>query len=459
MRAGIVLAISFVGLLADPSWSAPKPPPISGLREEEKDPDFTRDPAKKDLINLVIHLSDAITDKYVKENNVPGMDFFVDNLQAELRRNGNDSPRNDILNNAREARRELRDAYADLKKALLPLIAARDPLEEVDEELKKLLAKNGENLDKVREVSDKLKELVAQMRADPPDSPGEKVDPSLLKDVEGLSSYLEPLPEKLKQASKKIGEAKPWIDTAKHRVEALRRLGEKAGELDDTAMKHLSERRTRGLPADYSPDFTSRKVIENANDWLSKCVEKALKVHELMESLTEPGKGLDKTVSDMMEANAKTQAAKETALEQVPAADQEHQRIREDIRPAWQRAKTQEEKQKQVRRAEQAKAKAEEASKKTEDSVKQAEEQYKKAKGSADKAAEDMKKLQELLGKEPADDLAEIEELFIDVPDPSGPKDLGSRRNGKKTASKPLRWPKVLDDSPERVIQEYGERR
>ena len=54
--------------------------------------------------------------------------------------------------------------------------------------------------------------------------------------------------------------------------------------------------------------------------------------------------------------------------------------------------------------------------------------------------------------------MPDLPDLIIDAPEPK----MDARAKGKngqnpKVRSKPLRYPKVLDDAPDRVIGEYGE--
>lgn len=460
MRTAFAAAI--IACLALPAAAGRAVPSIDDTRDEEKLPDdYNKDPNKRDLISRTLHFSELITDKNVKqENMVPSIDFFLDKLQEELRKNGNDAPRDNMLANASEARRNLKDGYMELKEGIDKLIEARDLLKEVDEELQPVMKMNEENLQAVRDAVQEMKDVVEGLQTDPPEAPKDKVETQNLQSVQDLAQYLEPLPEKIKKANEKIGEAKGRVESAKQYNQIVETFKQKAKDLDAAISKSLGDSRTRNQRRDVESPNSSERVIGNANDRFKAVVEKALKVVEFMEKLTETKKGLfDKAVADAQKSNAFVQQAKEKGLESAPKIEQEAQKIKGPIKKEYDAAAGDEEKKRAaVAKAEAAKGKAKEAFEQAEEPAKQAEEPFKQAKKGAEQAKAAMDKLEkEMLGDRKKEDLAKLDDYTVNVKGPKEPKQQGAQRSGAKVRSRGIKYPAVLDLGAQRVIGEYGE--
>ena len=460
MKTGFLTLVSLV-LLCGPAASRPVPS-VDNTRDEEKLPDdYTKEPNKRDLISRTLHFSELITDKNVRqENMVPSIDFFLDKLQEELRKNGNDTPRDNMLGNASEARRSLKDGYMELKEAIDKLIEARELLKEVDDEFQPVVKKNEENMQAVRDAVEKMKKAVDSMEEDRPDSKEDKIETQDLENAQDLAQYLEPLPEKIQKASEKVGEAKGRVESTKQYSQVVETLKQKAKDLDAAIGKSLGDSRTRNQRKDVESPNSSERVIGNANDKFKVVLEKAEKVVEFMEKLTEPKKGVfDKAVADAKKSNALTQEAKQKGLENAPKIEQEGQLIKGPIQKEYDAAQGDEEAKKAaVAKAKASKGKAKEASTQAEEPAKKAEEPAKKAKKGAEQAKESMDTLEkEMLGDRPKEDLAKLDDYTVNVQAPKKPPESKGQRSGAKAPSRGIKYPAVLDLGPRRVIGEYGE--
>lgn len=444
-------------------------PEVTSSQYEKPDPDTRREPAQKDLITLLKHVADLVTDKNTRKEEVSGVDFFMDRLQEKLAENGSDVPRYGILMNARDGRDMLRQGYDDLRRAVEPMLEARDKLLEVQGTLEKVNETNDRYVQAERKTSDAMKATVGAMdaEAEPPESSGEDVDPSELHPIEDLGRDIEPLEKMVESAGDKVGRAKSWIQSVDQKVKMVRIFAETAKTLDEKAVDRLAERRTRREKDMIRREDSSHFVLKNSNEWLEKAFKKAKEIHELMEKLTKPQEGFKKASEKATAANEKTQPAKEIGLASAERVNASHQRIKGPIREQWaEMEQIQDPEQKEKRKAElkeeaaQAKEKAEKAQGKADEATQAAEKAAEESRKAFEEATEKLEKIVEKLGDGDPRDFAEIPEYSITAKRPqSGPGATAGRgEGGKRVRSKPLKYPKVLDENANKVISDtYGE--
>ena len=457
-----LLALVLAGALVQPAFAG-RVPKITDHYEEPMERDWTRDPSKKHIPGLTAHLGDLIADRGPRQDDVPGVDHFIDGLQEALRK-GSDVPRWKVLKNSKEGRDNLKDAYDELRKALEPLMEARRILREAGDVLVPAISGETEDAGKVKEAADSVKQGAEGIETDPPDAKGPKPDVSATGAIKPRAKDLAPVAEQLEKAAKELEKAKPWSQRAKQRVDAVDRLAKKAKELEEEVAAALGQRRTRGTPEDLSLPFNSEKVILNANKWLKDASKRLEKLIELMEKETAPDAGLGKVNALALAGDGKVMAGKGAARRGGAKVTGEAAKIKEPIRPEWDAAdalpepeKT-EAKRKAVEKAEASKQASDEAAKAASEAAQAAEDAARAAESELAKAGQKLKKIEDELGPEPSEDLPDLPELIVDAPEPK----MDARAKGKngqnpKVRSKPLRYPKVLDDAPDRVIGEYGE--
>ncbi|HVE12971.1 MAG TPA: hypothetical protein VNI01_06225, partial [Elusimicrobiota bacterium] len=280
--------------------------------QEKADPDFRQQSPSQDLPELLLHLQTAIASKDLPPKNVPGIDYFVSGLEEALRQ-GSDVPRDNILQNAARAREGLRLAYNGLtaEGATPALFKAHATLSEVARALSPLVEKNRDSVRARRRVADAGRETAQAMSAEPPSSAGGLVPLQSLCAIAPLEPELKPLQEKLRAAAHELKTAKSYVVQAKDRLGFLESLAEEAAALDADAARHTRERRTRGQADPYSAPLQSRDVILNANEALRRAVKSAEDAVAEMEAQLDPLRdGLRKAVDKTLEADARTQNAK-----------------------------------------------------------------------------------------------------------------------------------------------------
>ncbi|MBI2362581.1 MAG: hypothetical protein HYV15_04280 [Elusimicrobia bacterium] len=207
--------------LAAPAAAAMRRAPvIHADMEEAQERDWTRDPSKKHLQGLTLHLGDLITDKNPSQDDVPGVDHFVDQLQETLKK-GADAPRWRVLRNAKDARDQLRDGYDELRRAVEPLLEARKLLTGAGEVLIPAVDGEGEDAPKTREAADSVKRTAEGIEADSPQARGPDADASAVEPIKTREKDLAPVAEMLKQAGQQVKLAKPWALKAKGRTKTI----------------------------------------------------------------------------------------------------------------------------------------------------------------------------------------------------------------------------------------------
>ncbi|MBI2362580.1 MAG: hypothetical protein HYV15_04275 [Elusimicrobia bacterium] len=185
---------------------------------------------------------------------------------------------------------------------------------------------------------------------------------------------------------------------------------------------------------------------------------------KVLEKQTAPDAGLGLVNAKASAADGKVMFGKSAAQRSAAKANGEAAKVREKHKPEWEAADQLEDPEKSklkreaVEKATAAKAAADDAAEKANAAAEKAEEAAKEAADALSKAAEELKKLDDLLGPDGFGDLPDLPELLLDAPEP---KDIGKKGGaaGPKVNSKPLRYPKVLDDDASRIILEYGEGR
>lgn len=457
-----LLAALLAGALVQPAWAG-RVPTISDHYEEPQERDWTRDPSKKHIPGLTAHLGDLIADRGPRQDDVPGVDHFVDGLQEALRK-GSDVPRWKILQNAKDARDNLRDGYDELRKTLEPLLEARRILRDAGDILVPAVQGETDDAGRVKDSADSVKQGADGLETDPPEAKGPKADASASAGVKPRAKDLAPVGEKLAQAAKELEKAKPWSQRAKQRVEAVDQISKKAKQLEEEVVAALGQRRTRGTPEDLSPAFNSEKVILNANKWLKTAAKRVEKLIERLEKETAPDEGLGKLQALALAADGKIMAGKGAARRGAAKVTGAAAKIKGEIRPEWDAADALPEPEKDkakreaVEKAVTEKTAADEAAKAASEAAEAADEAARAADAQLAKAAQQLKKLEDELGPEPGEDLPDLPELMLDAPAPKlDAKAKGKNGQNPKVRSKPLRYPKVLDDAPDRVIGEYGE--
>lgn len=457
-----LLSLGISALLAVPA-SAGRVPTISAQYEEPMERDWTRDPSKKHIPGLTAHLGDLIADRGPRQDDVPGVDHFIDGLQEALRK-GSDVPRWKVLRNSKEGRDNLRDAYDELRKALEPLQEARRILREAGDVLVPAVQGEAEDAAKVKESADSVKQGADGLETDPPEAKGPKADASAAAGVKPRAKDLEPVAEKLALVAKELEKSKPWSQRVKLRVQAVDIVAKEAKKLEEEIVASLGQRRTRGVTEDLSPAFNSEKVLLNANKWLKEASKRLEKLLERLEKETTPAEGLGKLNTLAMAADGRIMAGRGAARRGAVKVTGAAAKIKDVIRPEWDAADALPEPEKDkakreaVEKAVTVKTEADEAAKAATEAAEAADEAARAAEAQLSKVAQQMKKLEDELGPEPSEDLPDLPDLMLDAPEPKmDAKAKGRNGANPKVRSKPLRYPKVLDDAPDRVIGEYGE--
>ncbi|MFA5139915.1 MAG: hypothetical protein WC728_11845 [Elusimicrobiota bacterium] len=450
---GAPLAIA--ALLAAQPLFAGKVPGFQ-TRQEKADPNF-QSTSSGDLLGQVEHLAKLIQDQRSSLSTVAGIDFFIKNLEKALKQ-GNDVPRNNILKNAVKARAALKQAYEDLNEAAAKLCEGRDTLQQVDAEMKQATDELKRGADKLKTVMDQMDKTIEGMKSDPPESNSDGVDLGELEDVQDIEGQISPLAQGVDDAAGKSDEARQRIDSAKSLASKVRGYGDKAGELDRSAAERLSQGATQGKKRSVSSKLNSQKVIMNAHKALTSTVDKAERVADQLDKLAQAGQGYKKAIDDAKKSNGDNQDAKDKDKDSGKKINQSHQKIKGPIKQQYDSAQDDNEKQEAVQQAESEKSTASGEKDKCKGPTDKAKSGVGQVEGSHQNAKSDLNGLESELGSDSADRLPSLGELKVNVPAPAQkPGTAMKGRRYKKVQSKPLRWPKVLDDPASRVMQEYGE--
>lgn len=432
--------------------------PHGTYRSEETPPEFKKDPTRQDLQALVRHFESCISNPPTPIEGMASIDQFLEMLERNLRQ-GNDVPRDRILRNADQAREGFRRAFNDLAEATSPglMQETRDALLEVAEEVKPLSEKNGESVMRLGQVADSARGTVGMMVLQPPESPGRPVPVENLSFVVSLRPEILPLRERLKKVYPKLKRAKALIERAKQRSVLLGKFAEKAGKLDEDALGHLSERRTRGRPANYETRMLSREILLNANKWLLKTIEKSDQVIKLMEEQMDPKKeGVHKAVNELLLADKATMESKELITRSGNRINfNHHKRLNGVIRHGWEVA-SDNRRPWWVGRSQMARNEGVVDSGKMDAAKGQAEEAGHKAERTIQETMSSIKRLDEALGRS-EERPPEIARRVLDVPPPNDPEGTPVEQ-GKKVKSKPIKIPHTLDVSDQDIISSYDNR-
>ena len=432
--------------------------PQGTYRTEETPPDFKKDPSRQDLMALVRHFESCISNPPTPIEGMASIDQFLEMLERNLRQ-GNDVPRDRILRNADQAREGFRRAFNDLAEASSPglMQETRDALLEVAKELKPLDEKNGESVQRLGQVADSARGTVSMMVLQPPESPGRAVPVENLSHVVSLRPEILPLREKLKKVYPKLKRAKALIGRAKERSVLLEKFAEKAGKLDQDALGRLSERRTRGRPANYETQMLSREIILNANKWLLKTIEKSEEIIKLMEEQMDPKKdGVHKAVNELLIADRATMDSKELITRSGNRINfNHHKRLNGVIRHGWEVA-SDNRRPWWVGRSQMARNEGIVDSGKMDSAKGQAEEAGRTADRTIEETMSSIKRLDEALGRS-EERPPEIARRVSDVPPPNDPEGTPIEE-GKRVKSKPIKIPHTLDVSDQEIISSYDNR-
>lgn len=440
-------------------------PTIQEQDEEREDRDWKRDPERDHLPGLVGHLGDLITDQGPRENNVPGVDYFVNKLQDTLKK-GSDAPRWRVLRNAKDARDQLRDGYDEMRKAVEPLIEARKIMREAGEILLPAVQGEVEDAGKTKEAADSIKAAADPIETDPPDAKGPDADAAAVQPIEPRDKDLEPVSEKLKEIKDKklVEEARKWAEKAKVRGKTVELMAKEAEKIEKEIAQALGQRRTRDVANDINPEFTAKQVIDNANKWLIKAQKLADKAVAAVEKLTKPDDGFGKVEKLAKASDKANMFAKISAERSAKKVDGEAKKVKGPIRQEWEAADQLEEPEKSAKKKEavdkatESKTAADEAAAKAKEASEKAVKAAETADETLQKAVKEVKKLEKMLGPDPADDLPNLPDLMLDAPEPKpGPKAPSQHAGPKNVKSRGLKYPKVLDVEGARVLGEYGE--
>ncbi|MFA5138029.1 MAG: hypothetical protein WC728_02260 [Elusimicrobiota bacterium] len=319
-------------------------PSLGDTRKEEKDPEVAgKQPLGKPLIDRANLIADLITNQGVRGKQVPGIDYFIERLVAELDY-GSDAPRKNILDNSLAARRAMRDGHADLRRGVALLMEARDIAVEVNEKLQVVVEENHMGLGRVLEAGAGLGKAVDEMKEEPPEA-GSNPDDSPLAALSDLASEIDPLRSKLRSAAAKVDEAGGAFDRAKVRLGEMERRQRRALKLDKAASESLARTRLdtapRAASASARAGISSEKVIKNAKERFKETIDEAFRVREAMKDLMATESGLGKSVEDVADANRKTQEAKAKANSTTPKVIESAMMLKSGYKPAYERAGSQ----------------------------------------------------------------------------------------------------------------------
>ncbi|HVE13346.1 MAG TPA: hypothetical protein VNI01_08140, partial [Elusimicrobiota bacterium] len=273
-------------LLAAPAAALPRRAvPQIDSPEEQEDPDFHKLPAGQDLRSLVSHVRDTISGPAGTgsgSGSIPSVDLFISNLEGQLRR-GNDLPRDKILRNADAGRDSLRAAYNQLTQVEALLPGVRDAFAGANEKLLPALQRNAESLRRLKEVAETARAMVEQIVVERPASPGKPPSTAELNAIASQEAELRALTALLRQAEQDLKKAKGLLAGLKGSSAQIQELADKAAVLDQDALGHVGQRRTRGAAVTYRTDMNSREVLANANRWLQSATNRAEAIVRLME--------------------------------------------------------------------------------------------------------------------------------------------------------------------------------
>lgn len=457
MSRTALLAAALLALSVGQGYAQKRSFNIPGARgpEEEPVPDFKKTPSRRDLQSTVKHLGLLITAPGVSQDGLATIDQFLNDLEANLQK-GNDVPRDRILRNAELARESLRLAYNDLAEAIAPetLQETRDKLKEISEELPPLLERNRASVEKLADVTNQARGTVGAMVLSPPESPGSPVPIATLANIEALRPELLELRKRLRVALAKLKKTKALVARAKERAAEVDGFAEGAQKLDEEALGHLNERRTRGVNAQYQTKMYSREVILNANKWLKSSVEKAEDVVRKMEDQVDPAKeGVRKALEDSFEADRKTMDGRELETRSGNRINYNHKmRLNDVIRHGWESASGQR-RHWWVGRAQMARDEGVDDVGKMEAARDEAVEAGRAAERAAEVAARTMKRLDEAIGRSDRREPS-LKRKVIDVPAPRDVK--GKPKSGdSKVKSKPIKIPRTLEVTDDEIIHSY----
>lgn len=313
--------------------------PVLKARPDSRTPDFSQAPVENDFASLVLHLGDTIMDETMPQKRVPGVDRFLAGLEDALHE-GNDIPRGRIVRNASAARDSLRRAFNDLSAAGSKphLKDISSGLAEIAEELIPLIVRAEDAVREIGAVADAARAQVGAMVLRPPASPGAKTPLYRLDAIAPLEPEIKKLMKRLRLHQKRLAVARGYVGRAKKQASEINGFAAHAGHLDEKALGHLSQRRTRGIPADYKTQMFSQKIIENANGYVVRAVESGEKIVKEMEDQLDPKfeQGLAWSLNRLLEADGRIRLAAEAARQSGKRINFNHEvRLNKYISNGW----------------------------------------------------------------------------------------------------------------------------
>lgn len=430
--------------------------PVVREKRRAEDPDFKKAPDRKDYHSLVRHLGDCITDTEIPQNRVPGVDFFIGQLEQSLKQ-GNDLPLNAIAQNADQAREALRLAFNDLAAAGVPLATIREELKEVAVELEAVIENNDQAVHRLESVAEAARASVQAIVLQPPASPVGPVPMETLDAIDPQRPAILALRKRLEALGRKVGKAKTAVKRAKKYSAVAGGLGQNAGKLDADSLEHLGQRRTSGRSVRYESTMQSKEVILNANTHASEAVKGADEVLALVEEQLD-GKhdGVRRALDRALETDGEIQEAKELSKQSAERINFNRDvRLNHYINHGWLSASGSRQNW-WVGRAQMARSEGRVDSKKMDDA-------YRRAHASLDEAERVMaqgkmavEKVEKALGEftERPEDIAQRP---LDVPEVREVKVVRSKPK-KHVKSQALKVPKTFNVSDDEIMGSYDNR-
>lgn len=297
----------------------------------------------RDLAELVKHLHARIHGG----GSAPGLDQALGRADAKFADQGGADPvQKALLYNGKEAREGLREAYDALKDYADKLGKAWRLKQAADAKLMALLAKQADASDRVKAAAAEAKKIASGIESAPPRSQGGDAAAGDLGSLEPQEREIADVKEMLDLAKEALGELDgklKGLDAMKARV---KRHAERAGMLDKGAGAALAASVTgKGTQAAAG---SSKEIIADALATLEKAGGLGEKARTLMAAIVERlAAGTEKA----KEAETAILAAKGEAQQALEAALKSHDEVEGSVRPAWEAAQDQSEKEAQEAKA------------------------------------------------------------------------------------------------------------
>jgi len=449
-------------ILALPAGARTRGIPVVHSAAESAVPRFEQDPSGRDLYSRLVHFWDTITDMETPQNNVPGVDFFLSQLESNVKQ-GLDAPTAEIALNADTAREGLRLAFNDIAepKALPRLEKILEDLREAARELAPLLEENKTTVDGMSWLADQGEATASGFVLEPPNSSGSRVPIEVLQSVHELRPRLIKLQRKLDRHAKKIAKVRTAVGKAEKRAKVIRTLADRAGDLDQATIGRLSAGRTRGHRRDYDVDLTSERVIRNSHLRLSGTIEKAEEVLDEAEKQLDPElPGLRRAIDALLLADSKTTLGKEWQRRSGKRINWNHEmRMLDSIKNGYEAAPDYR-REWWIGRSQMAIDESDEDARKMREAWRDAERYAQEAKRVYEEAFTTFEELSVKLGDLPGQPRP-LYRRKLDIPSVQKTAATMKHRKGKqnkKTKSKKLRMPRSFDMTDSEIIGSYDRR-